>query len=276
MTQGSREKTLPAKIWDVLYPAAAALLCMLIASFAVITAAGLITGRQGAGSRELMEAVPGLPLWVSAVFYGLILITQRKQYALDALRFDGPERRWRAGKIAAACLLAVAAGHLLSTGIEISGFAELFPGYTEQSALAFEGQNPVLLTAVTVILGPPAEEMIFRGMTYRRARSYLGPVRGALISAALFGLYHGNMVQFLYAFLMGLLFAAFCEKSGNIRTSTAAHAAANLWAVFCTPLMTFLSGASPAAVPAAAAAEAVTVCVCGWILFRKRRPASPD
>lgn len=271
MGQSAGEEKLPKKIWDILYPTAAIVLCMLITTVIVIMAAGVLTGNRGADSQELIKALPSLPLWVSSGFYGITLISQRKQYALDALRFDEPERRWKAGKIAAACILAVAFGHLLSTGIEVSGFSQLFSGYTEQAAVAFEGQNPALLIVATVILGPSAEEMIFRGMTYRRARRYLGAVWGAVISSGLFGIYHGNMVQFLYAFVMGLLFAAFCEKSGGVLVSVLAHAAANLWAIFCTPLMNFLPGGSQAALPAVAAAEAAIACACAWFLFRRDR-----
>ena len=98
MKQEARRKNLPGKIWDVLYPTAALVLCMLIVTMAALMLAGWITGKQSADSRELMEAVPGLSLWVSGGFYGAALLTQRKQYALDALQFDEPEKRWRAKK----------------------------------------------------------------------------------------------------------------------------------------------------------------------------------
>lgn len=98
MKQEARRKNLPGKIWDVLYPTAALVLCMLIITMAALMLAGWITGKQSADSRELMEAVPGLSLWVSGGFYGAALLTQRKQYALDALQFDEPEKRWRAKK----------------------------------------------------------------------------------------------------------------------------------------------------------------------------------
>ena len=65
MKQEARRKNLPGKIWDVLYPTAALVLCMLIVTMAALMLAGWITGKQSADSRELMEAVPGLSLWVS-------------------------------------------------------------------------------------------------------------------------------------------------------------------------------------------------------------------
>ena len=271
MKQGGGVRRILEKVWDVLYPTVAIVLCMLIVTVVGIMAAGQITGRPGLDSRELLAEVRSLPLWINVGFYSLTLISQRKRYALDVLRFQPENRRWSAGKLLAACLFAAALGHLLSTGIAASGFSEIFSGYTDQAAAAFEGQNLLLLTAATVILAPLAEEMIFRGMTYRRARSYLGPAGGALISAALFGVYHGNMVQFLYAFVMGLLFAAFCEKSGSILPAVLGHGAANLWAIASTPAMERLSLAAPQAVLWVSAAEAVVGVVCAWLLFRGKK-----
>ena len=83
----------------------------------------------------------------------------------------------------------------------------MFPGYAESAAGAFEGQNPLLLIAATVLLGPVAEEMIFRGMTYRRVKNYLGTGWAVGISSVLFGIYHGNTIQFLYAAVLGILLA---------------------------------------------------------------------
>lgn len=271
MADNKRRKGLFQKVWDVLYPGAAIILCMLIASVAGVMAAGLITGNPGAESGELLRQVKSLPLWISLGFYSLTLLTQRKQYVMDTLRLPVEDRGWPTGKLLAAALLAVSLGHLISTGIAVSGLPEIFPGYTEQAASAFEGQNPLLLTAATVILGPLAEELIFRGMICRRAGSYLGPAGGALVSAALFGLYHGNMVQFLYGFFLGLLLAVLFQKSGRLRTSVLAHGAANLWAIFGVPWLERLEQESAGLFPAAAAAEAAAALVCGWILFGKKK-----
>ena len=266
-----REKaSLLWKLWDVLYPTAAIVLCMLIATILGILAAGILTGNPGMDSGELLRKVRGLPLWINVGFYTLILLSQRKQYALDRLRFQTENRGWKRGRLAASCVLAVSLGHLISSGIRISGFSEVFKGYTEQASTAFHGQNLILLILATVILAPLAEELIFRGMTYRRAENYLGALGGALISAGLFGVYHGNMVQFLYAFFMGLLFAALCEKSGSLLPPVLAHGAANLWAVFYIPVTEALSERFSGAPACMAVLEAAAAVLCVWILFLKK------
>ena len=80
---------------------------------------------------------------------------------MDQVRFGAFERRWSGCQIALACVLVVCVGHLWSTAIDLSGLEHVFPGYAESAAGAFEGQNPLLLIAATVLVGPAAEELIF-------------------------------------------------------------------------------------------------------------------
>ena len=56
----------------------------------------------------------------------------------------------------------------------------------------------------TALCAPIAEELIFRGFVLRSLRPY-GKRFAILGSAVLLGLFHGNLLQPLYAFLMGLV-----------------------------------------------------------------------
>ena len=86
----------------------------------------------------------------------------------------------------------------------------------------------------TGILMPILEELVFRGLVYRTLRRWI-PFWGAmLVSAVLFAFYHGNLVQFVYAFLCGLLLAYFFEKSGSIFAPILAHMVMNLVACIMT------------------------------------------
>ena len=53
-------------------------------------------------------------------------------------------------------------------------------------------------------------------------------------SALLFGLIHFNVVQFVYAFLLGLVLAAFMYKSGHVYAAMIGHITANAFAVIRT------------------------------------------
>ncbi len=81
------------------------------------------------------------------------------------------------------------------------------------------------------ILMPACEELVFRGLMYRRLRSQAFFLHAALYTAVVFGLTHGNLVQCVYGFAMGMLFAYVYEKYGSVMAPVTAHVTANLLAL---------------------------------------------
>ena len=80
-------------------------------------------------------------------------------------------------------------------------------------------------------IAPIAEEMIFRWLIYLRLRDYVRMGAAAVISGLIFGIYHGNLVQGIYASLLGIAFAYILEQSGNIFSSALLHIGANTWSL---------------------------------------------
>ena len=78
------------------------------------------------------------------------------------------------------------------------------------------------------IIAPIEEELVFRGLVYGRMRKYFPAAAAIPVSALLFGAYHGNLVQLIYAFCMGCLLAWAFERYKDIKASVLVHAAANL------------------------------------------------
>ncbi len=78
------------------------------------------------------------------------------------------------------------------------------------------------------IVSPLAEEVVFRGMVYRRLRQYFHVPVAMVLSALLFGLYHGNLVQAVYGFIMGMFMAYLYEMFGGIFYAFLFHATANV------------------------------------------------
>lgn len=77
-------------------------------------------------------------------------------------------------------------------------------------------------------LGPLCEELLFRGLLAGRLARY-GQAPGAFVSALLFGLYHANLEQFFYAFLLGLLLAYVYYRTGMLRFPVALHMVMNFF-----------------------------------------------
>ena len=92
---------------------------------------------------------------------------------------------------------------------------------------------------VTGIAMPVVEELLFRGIIQNRLREYLKPGHAIILSAVLFGLYHGNTLQVIYALLIGLLLGYVYEKFHNIAAPIALHCFANIVSVVGseTPLL---------------------------------------
>jgi membrane protease YdiL (CAAX protease family) len=227
-------------IYDVLFPLILHLLCMLAATAAVLLPAGVFTGITD--PERLLEEIRVLPLLVTMLASAAVLILQRRNFAVDEMRFGKEECVFRPVPGVCAVTAVVFSGHALSVLISLSGAKEFFRLYAENAAPAFEGQNLLFLIPATVLLGPVAEEVTFRWMMYRRMRARIGVKRAVVLTSLLFGLYHGNMVQFLYTSAVGVLLAVVYEKSRCLKLAVISHMALNLWAIAADPLYERLLG----------------------------------
>jgi membrane protease YdiL (CAAX protease family) len=79
---------------------------------------------------------------------------------------------------------------------------------------------------IVSILAPIFEEFFFRKMLIDKTIRY-GAKVSIILSALLFGLFHGNLNQFFYAFLMGGFFAYVYIKTGKIIYPIVLHAIVN-------------------------------------------------
>lgn len=86
------------------------------------------------------------------------------------------------------------------------------------------------------ILGPLCEEVLFRGLLAGRLARY-GQKPAAFVSALLFGLYHANLSQFCYAFLLGLLLAYAHFYTGTLKMPVLLHILINLYGSFVVFLL---------------------------------------
>lgn len=75
---------------------------------------------------------------------------------------------------------------------------------------------------IMVICAPIAEEFVFRKLLVDRTVKY-GEGVAVLFSGLMFGLFHGNLNQFAYAFTLGVCFAFIYVKTGKIIYSILMH-----------------------------------------------------
>ena len=94
----------------------------------------------------------------------------------------------------------------------------------------FAGQAMVQLLGLGVLV-PLAEELIFRGLIYTRIRKRIPAGAAIFFSALLFALFHGNVIQMIFAFPLALILAWLYERSGWFACPLAFHMGANLTAI---------------------------------------------
>lgn len=114
--------------------------------------------------------------------------------------------------------------------------------YQEAAAQQYAGSFVLGLLCYTLI-SPVAEELLFRGIIYGQLRRFAGVKMAIPVSAILFGLYHMNMVQALYGFLLGCLIAYGYEYFGDFKMAVFMHMLANLLAYVFTGSSLFSSRA---------------------------------
>ena len=104
------------------------------------------------------------------------------------------------------------------------------PDPVDQQILPVDPSLPQLaLGMVAVVIGAPiAEEIFFRGLLFGSLRARLGFIRAAVISAAVFGLFHVQPLLILVMFFVGLGLAILYERRGSLVAPIAAHAVFNI------------------------------------------------
>lgn len=75
------------------------------------------------------------------------------------------------------------------------------------------------------------EELIFRALLYCRMRKMLSVGQSVVLSSLLFAVYHGNVIQMVFAFPMAVVLTLLYEKTGKFRYPLLFHMGCNLTAV---------------------------------------------
>ncbi|WP_312102819.1 CPBP family intramembrane glutamic endopeptidase [Lachnoclostridium sp.] len=92
-------------------------------------------------------------------------------------------------------------------------------------------KNSYLIALFCVAFVPCVmEEIVYRGLFYQGYRR-VNPLGAAFLSAFLFGILHGNLNQFCYAFIMGIVFAFVIEATDSIVSTMIIHFIMNGWSI---------------------------------------------
>lgn len=126
--------------------------------------------------------------------------------------------------------LSIAFNNILS----MSPLVHISSEYEDASNALYGSGNLGLELLGSALVTPILEEMLHRGVIYGRLRRYMGMWTSVLLSSFIFGVLHFNIVQFIYALLLGIVFAVFMEKTKRLYAPVLAHIVANAFAVIRT------------------------------------------
>ena len=130
------------------------------------------------------------------------------------------------GCIAATCLMAM---------VQLAFYDEQ---YQQAAQITYSAGFLVQIIGLGIVI-PIAEELMFRGILYKRFRERQGFWYSALWSEILFSFIYSNTTQMIYAFLLGVLLSYLYEKFGSFRAPVVLHILLNTGSVVFTELGVF-------------------------------------
>jgi membrane protease YdiL (CAAX protease family) len=151
-----------------------------------------------------------------AAFGTIALLFVRNMGNLAAFGLRGPGTRY----LAAAALLG---GSFWTLNILVD---LVLPYHADSSSLEraiTSRANPLMIVAIGIV-GPIAEEHVFRGVLMGSLVTRYGTRRGVVISSAIFACYHMSLAQLVPAFLSGLALGALATRTRSLVPGMIAHA----------------------------------------------------
>ena len=241
-------------LWDVIYPIG----MYFVLSNIVMFFLGLVAPANNKNYiiRHIIVSVVSLPLVWSYYRRPPVYCTENTE-----------QKRVRPEVILLAVLAGASFGVGLNNLISLAPLASWSASYQKISE-AFYGSTLVLEILATCVITPVLEELLYRGVAYRRLRGWLGILPAILCSSLLFGAMHLNLVQFLYAGLIGALLAWLMEYFG-LTAAIAAHVGANLISVLRSECKILSLGGMGRGVIMVEIGIAIVLCVLSiWLLRR--------
>lgn len=124
-------------------------------------------------------------------------------------------------------------GISLNNLISMTKLTEISMGY-QQANTDFYGSTIGMEILCLAVFTPILEELVFRGILFGRLKDMLSKPFAVGISALIFAAVHVNIVQFIYALILGVVLALLMDRAGNVYASMIGHMTANFIAVVRT------------------------------------------
>lgn len=126
--------------------------------------------------------------------------------------------------------------------LNLSGIlTKLIPSYMNVQNQLQSASNSFLQLIIIIILVPIYEEIIFRYVIFGHLKKNYNIVCAVIVQALIFGLAHGNIVQGIYTFILGICLALMYMYCESLLGSIILHVIFNLCGVLIIPKLVAIS-----------------------------------
>ena len=229
------------KLWRVLYPLGFYYIIMVGVAIGISLIYILLNGAwYGYDIESIMSVEREHSLLIAGIVAGISIPIFSLIYRQDWIwrvkgilgSEQGEEPNASIGAYLGTVLLMITASQALNILINVFKLNVIFPHYADNVNNTIISDPPLAVVILVVgILVPVAEELVFRGLVFKRTQDYMGTFIAIFLSGLLFGIYHENMVQFIYATILGWLLAFIFSQTRNIVIPIVGHIVANLWSI---------------------------------------------
>lgn len=171
-------------------------------------------GGKGEAPNWVTYVGSGVPLYLIAMPIAVMLMG--KSTVIETRKFDMKPGLFF--KLLLMCLPMMWVGSVFGSMLSMA----LSNGEATDRVADLAMQTNIWNVVFLVIVGPIFEEWLFRKQLIDHTRKY-GEKTAILLSGLAFGLFHMNLFQFFYAFLLGLMFGYVYTRTSKLRYSTAMH-----------------------------------------------------
>lgn len=171
-------------------------------------------GGKGEAPNWVTYVGSGVPLYLIAMPIAVMLMG--KSTVIETRKFNMKPGMFF--KLLLMCLPMMWVGSMVGSMLSLA----LSDGEATNRVADLAMQTNIWNVVFLVILGPIFEEWMFRKQLIDHTRKY-GEKTAILLSGLAFGLFHMNLFQFFYAFLLGVMFGYIYMRTSKLRYSTAMH-----------------------------------------------------
>jgi len=235
----TKKQSLPYKIWRVIYPLFLFLGIQIAGSLVMIVyyAVTVMVPNMNQGivtpdmSAQMVEWLVGQALMLTLICDLAILPV----YAFLYIRQIKGQRRavissFKIADYVLVAALAVAADFAITYILISFNIEQYFPDY--QNIMSGIINSSFILQIIAVgIVAPVVEKFLMRGVILNRLLGYMRVIPALLIQAALFGILHMNLLQGVYAGVLGLLMGYIYIKYGSLLMTILFHVTLNTLSV---------------------------------------------